>query len=336
MPRKPVTVSVNIPFPGFYESLLSGGLDREEESFVEYRTDESEGDHGESEARIPAPFRLNADELSSLVWDCMDYGCAHLNIARQYLDAFDYWAAEALEITARRKVKVYRWETSSYVTEVRPHPTLRLAFEEMTSPREYNFATDRIFALVPLSVMRDLFRRSRAEGHATLAAVIARRFTSRSGFISHYPNDLDAWTAKPLAEWDYNELGTLLIAALEMVEADSDDFPDSEAYEAIDFYSAFDAGMDWQKYDSKLLDARREKLDALKGAAEAGDLDSAETLQRFALQARDNPGSFPEALHALRADILAAYTGDLPPARCDLTLEMFPETLPGAGASPGA
>lgn len=88
---------------------------------------------------------------------------------------------------------------------------LPLEFEEMQSPREYNFTTDRLFVSVPLKTMRAI---RRYVPDNVLAHHIADNHTSRSGFISFYANDLKSWNAKPFATWDYNEYGTLIEAAL--------------------------------------------------------------------------------------------------------------------------
>lgn len=88
---------------------------------------------------------------------------------------------------------------------------ISLEWDSMTSPKEYNFQTDRIFAQISESDARKLFNMVDKE---RLANVIKERFTSYDGFISFYSNDLNEWLEKPLTEWDCNELGTLLLACL--------------------------------------------------------------------------------------------------------------------------
>lgn len=78
-------------------------------------------------------------------------------------------------------------------------------FESMSSPREYNFGTDRMFVhLTRADVVRiwkntprDIFEESCKE-----------RFTSYDGFRSFYSPDWRTWGK--LTEWDHNQLGTLL------------------------------------------------------------------------------------------------------------------------------
>lgn len=87
-------------------------------------------------------------------------------------------------------------------------------YESFTSPREYNFETDRLFIhLTPLSVAR-LFEASEADNHKQLEIAIKDRFTSYDGFLSSYTTNIGAWLQKPVATWDHNELGTLLDAVL--------------------------------------------------------------------------------------------------------------------------
>ena len=83
-----------------------------------------------------------------------------------------------------------------------------LAFESLSSPREYNFHTDRIFITVQ---PEDARRMLQLVDRTALAGLIRERFTSCSGFISHYPARLADWP-EDVTEWDHNELGTLILA----------------------------------------------------------------------------------------------------------------------------
>lgn len=88
---------------------------------------------------------------------------------------------------------------------------LPLEFEEMTSPREYSFATDRIFCLVPMDTIKEIFDYTPL---SILKGQIEETYTSYDGFHSYYSNKLADWLEKPLDTWDHNELYTLLCAAL--------------------------------------------------------------------------------------------------------------------------
>jgi len=56
---KPIMLSVNIPFPGFYESLYSSEIDHEESQWCEHEANERD----DGEAQHPEELRLTADEL---------------------------------------------------------------------------------------------------------------------------------------------------------------------------------------------------------------------------------------------------------------------------------
>lgn len=118
----------------------------------------------------------------------VEYGIIHQAQARAYADA---WMDAYNDATGLK----LEWEYESY-----------------TSPKYYNFETDRLFVyLTPLSVAA-LFTESEKDNHKELQAAIESRFTSRDGFISGYSNNLGAWLQKPVNTWDHNELGTLLDA----------------------------------------------------------------------------------------------------------------------------
>lgn len=91
---------------------------------------------------------------------------------------------------------------------------INLEYKRLSSPREYNFSTDVIYAEINL---QDVYEFKKLVAPLTLEKIIKERFTSRSGFISFYPSNLHEWTAKPVSQWDANELETLLIAAIETV-----------------------------------------------------------------------------------------------------------------------
>lgn len=84
---------------------------------------------------------------------------------------------------------------------------ISLAWESVSSPRTYNFETDRIFARVTESDARAMLR---AVDPAKMDAVTKAEFTSRDGFCSHYSPRWRDWG--PVLEWDHNQIGALLSA----------------------------------------------------------------------------------------------------------------------------
>lgn len=123
----------------------------------------------------------------NLYWSFDHFGDIHREYAELYAKHFGYYFEEATGIK------------------------FPLVLEALKSPREYNFETDRIFCDVRLSVLKAIYAYCDKD---ILRQRIAECFTSRSGFMSFYSNDLDTWTVKPLKDWDHNELGTLIEAAL--------------------------------------------------------------------------------------------------------------------------
>lgn len=310
-----ITVIVNVPFDGFYESDYSKAIDWEEERHIEDRCNES--DHDEDESNWPESLRLDESELAEIFMRATDYRAAYLQIARDYVAAFDYMAGEAFGLSVADARNRYNYETNDFEKELYRRPSIRMAFESMDSPREYNFTTDRLYAHVPLAIMRHLFKQSKAEKHATLADVIAERFTSRDGFISHYSRHLADWLEKPFADWDHNEFGTLLVAALRMAGADIESSDTrSTLYESTigdeGAYSAWESAVDWSKLESLIAEKRAEKL------SEWLESDKESVLAWRNVK--------PEAFDALLAAEPELFRGlELPEGhyRCLFTLDMF-------------
>lgn len=229
---KPTMLIINLPFAGFYESKYSGELDNIEERDAEWREEEERD-------KFAPELRLTASDYAEIYFRHTDYRAAYHHIAREFVASFDMVASEELGAP------------------------LRLQFETLSSPREYNFATDRIFAYIPLAVVRRLFTISKAEKHVRLAATIKARFTSYDGFLSGYRNDLDTWLAKRLPDWDHNELGTLLTALLG--DCDALDWRVWEHMtESNDFDTARDNAVDWAKVDADIAELRQEKENELR------------------------------------------------------------------------
>lgn len=260
---KPIMLIAALPFfPGFYESRLSAMVDHAEEMHC-YNIIEDGSNEGD-EPQFHANLQLDENEISSILYDVTDYKKAYLTIAQDYAQAFDAVAGDAFDLSVKDKRKVYDFESGKYVSEKYMRPSIRATFESMDSPREYNFTTDRLYVNFPLCVARLIMRMSKAEKHATLQSVIDERHTSRSGFISFYRTDVKEWLSKPLTEWDHNELGTLIVAGLKIAgsDPDSDDFTNA-IYEALGDEcgdSAWSDAVDWNKYETKKLEKRAEKL----------------------------------------------------------------------------
>lgn len=310
----PQMLSVNIPFAGFYNSAYSGMIDYEEESFAEYRADLYETDYPDNEGYWPGPLQLNQGEIAEILFGATDYAAAYLQTARDYAAAFDQVTGQAFGWSKRAKSRVRRYDRDGWQINLRWDDTAGIAFEEMTSPREYNFETDRIFVLMPAYRLQQLFAKSRADGHKVLSEVIKERFTSYDGFISGYRNRLVDWLAKPLVAWDHNELGTLLIAALRLADMTERDV-ESACYDLMtDGDGArqnWEDSVDWKRFDRERAEKRAEKL------CEWLEVDKPAALQWC--------GNHPEDFDGIAATDLVAFgdVADSVPYRCKLTPDLF-------------
>ena len=120
-----------------------------------------------------------------------------------------------------------------YVKSLGADYDLNLTFDGMSSPKYYNFETDRIFATIDRET---LARMLRAVPRKALRKRIRERFASRDGFISHYPRDLSDWP-RQLCDWDHNQVGTLLELYLDREAAGcgSDGFDSYRQYELMEY-----------------------------------------------------------------------------------------------------
>ncbi len=224
------TTSIKVPFPGLYGSILADELDHEESQAAEYEEERQE------EEGIDPKLRLDASIFTEIFYKVTDYRAAHEATARAYCDAFEIVASDALGFP------------------------LGLEFEEMTSPREYNFETDRLFARIPDASLTRLFEMSVADGHKTFGALIKERHSSRSGFISFYSNSLEEWLERGLGDWDYNELETLLLACLAIAgEPDIEDRVSMAVIEGGGLYEEFSNAVDWDEFAAEVTEARQER-----------------------------------------------------------------------------
>ena len=160
-----------IPFDGFYESFTSADIEYQIGQQIEWDSD---------------IYDLNEDE-QQILWD------NYLDINRSYFYnqiAEDYtnFYIDALN----KRLKGF---------------TLNAKFKLLTSPKEYNFETDRIFIEIEENHAVDFIEHIVQNYKKELEKKIEDRFRSRSGFISFYKNSIDLW-AKDFKEWDCNMIGT--------------------------------------------------------------------------------------------------------------------------------
>ncbi len=228
-------------FPGFYNSLLSGGVDDNEKQDAEAYAERECSQQHNPEHYQPEHLRISADEYEALLFDCVDYKATYLSVAKAWLSAFNEWMHEHVGT-----------------------PEDAFVWESMTSPREYNFGTDRVFAETTPAVMKMLFEKSASEKHETLAKVLRETYTSGPGFISGYSNELQDWLDKPLLEWDHNEISALV----EAIVTTNNEFDSRGEFSMKLYYRVFDGSSDtelladWGKFKQKTLELRAVKAEA--------------------------------------------------------------------------
>jgi len=160
-----------IPFDGFYNSYISSDIEHQIGQQIEWDSD---------------IYDLNEDE-QQILWDnylSVNRSSFYNEIAEHYTDLYIDALNERLEGF-----------------------TLKAKFNLLTCPREYNFETDRIFIDIERDHAIDFIKYIIKNHKKELENKIKERFTSRSGFWSHYKNGLDLWT-KDYSEWDHNQIGT--------------------------------------------------------------------------------------------------------------------------------
>ena len=122
---------------------------------------------------------------------------SHAHADTQFGDAFRAYARDYADSYATE----YGLDSAQFVT--------------MESPRFYNFETDRLFVRMTRQEVARMFRDTDSD---ILTRIAGERHTSRSGFISSYSPDVSEWG--DVAEWDHNQLATLLLAYVETQTGD--------------------------------------------------------------------------------------------------------------------
>lgn len=215
-------LSTRLPFSGFYESIWSGALDREDEQLIDHIAEEPD-------RYDPALVIVQErGEIGDLLWRVSDYASMRDAVARAYTDSFVDWLGDTLN----RTIDGY-------------------CYEELNSPRYYNFETDKIFATLPLAVFEEIFERLKRDHPGVFEETVRALFTSYDGFISFYDNDPDVLAAKPLADWDHNELYVLILGWVRAQGHEREHDLEIELYYDLHvaIYQAWSAGIDWKKLD---------------------------------------------------------------------------------------
>jgi len=253
-------MEARIPFGGFYESMWSEGIDEEERQYAEELAEE---------------HCIPVNKVAELFFKHTHYRVAHNEVAREY--ALDFQKV----INSELKLNVF------------------MTFQEMTSPKYYNFETDKIFVEISYP---DVLRLARKVGRNALRKAAKAMFTSYDGFISFYSPDISTWG--PMRTWDYNQLYALMQAAADLVSEQDFDWLMYEDCNGI-FSTAFDKACDWQ---TVMLE-----IGKLVGAKElAKELEEQDDGRRFP-GAWANTADYVERYRGMNENILNSnkFRGDL-------------------------
>ena len=195
------TISTYAPvFTGFYNTIFD-----ESDSFLNMELDDED------------QFRENYEVPEEIPWDF---------ITDRFSDYIDCAAAEKA--------------VAEYVLDAIPglYPTafnLSVEFETLRSPREYNFANDSIDCKITLDI--DELKKYLDEHNEEFDNFLRDRYTSRSGFISSYPNTMAEWAEDTE---DFTNLeGHYLGAILDFIAAEEHDDPQLDLYYAANGSEAF-------------------------------------------------------------------------------------------------
>lgn len=156
------------------------------------------------------------------------------NIERELYDSEFANYNERLSELAQQSIDwraLYTDYAKEYVSAFNDEFDLNLVFDELSSPREYNFTTDRIFCDISPVETQKLFENTNAEFIDKHARAM---FTSYDGFNSFYNTDWRTWGQ--VFTWDHNQLNCLLLAWLE-ADQDVKNWYETEAHLMDDYLS---------------------------------------------------------------------------------------------------
>jgi len=208
-----------IPFDGFYNSYISSDIEHQIGQQIEWDTDIY--DLNEDEQQILWDNYLSVNRSSFCNEIAEDYTNFYIDALNNRLEGFN----------------------------------LNAKFNLLTSPKEYNFETDRIFIDIEKNHAIDFIKYIIKNYKKELENKIKDRFTSRSGFWSHYKNGLDLWT-KDYSEWDHNQIGT----CFELFDLEEEDINYS-LREYLSERIMFNLGNTLSQEGIDLLDKKQKEID---------------------------------------------------------------------------
>ena len=163
-----------LPFSGFYESIHSDAIDLAIEMMF---WDEIGG-----EIDYPDLYEKGIDDI--------DWKKLHEEYAASFAEQFSE-------------------EMLYFVGKMGTDFLSSMKFEELHSPREYNFSTDRIFVTISEAEAKALHEHTDKD---TFRAYVKEYMKPEDYIRKGYKDDIDEWP--DFENWDHNEMGMLLAACL--------------------------------------------------------------------------------------------------------------------------
>ena len=159
-----------IPFDGFYNSFISADIENEIDSSTQYYSESYELNDNEEQLLSNSFLSVNNNNFYNEI--CKDYTSFYIDKLNERIKDF----------------------------------TLKATYKCFISPKEYNFQTDRVFIEIEENHCIDFIKYTIKNYKKELDNKIKERFTSKSGFISFYENNLESWTNN-YKKWDHNQIG---------------------------------------------------------------------------------------------------------------------------------
>ena len=204
---------VNIRFTGYYNSGYSEIIEQAVEGIsddenIAYKYGYDYNTHGDIEDFLRMR-EIDIEAEKSLIEDSVNYTASQESLNDIYVNHFTSHINEHFGLD------------------------IQLKYSRMESPREYNFMTDRLFCAISEGDIAKLYLFA-VDNLRSFRMVLNNNFTPRSGFIPNYSKDLNKWLAKPLTEYDQNELHILLeVLIYSEYQEDEDNTFNSEVYNAV-------------------------------------------------------------------------------------------------------
>lgn len=194
-------VVVEMPFSGFYETLHSDWLDSREGCEV---MDIIEDNPGLTEMEVGEEYNrvLSEEELNGVRY----IQALQIAYCKDYIKAINSLFGNDLD----------------------------LKFESLTSPRFYNFETDRLFVTVEKEKILELMEKIKSDKNLNSAfnKEVKEKFTSREGFVSFYDNYVEKWG--DIENWDHNQLGVILSTT---ISNNPEEIDINNGYDLVSFVS---------------------------------------------------------------------------------------------------